>query len=291
MNKKMRTYVICALGVCLCLMAGTFAAAQSTKELWILHTNDTHSRIEPLGDDAQPSEYAGKGGYVRRAAFVGMMRKEHPDLLLLDCGDYSQGTPYYNMFRGEVEIRLMNQMGYDAATIGNHEFDFGLENMARLFRMADFPIVCANYDFTGTVLEHLVKPYIVLKRNGLRIGIFGLSPVLEGLVQASNCKGVRYNDPVAVANAVASHLKGKEHCDLVVCLSHLGWQPVPNNPMCDECLIAHTRNIDVVLGGHSHSYFEKPVFYENLDGEEVPLQQMGKNGVFVGMMQLELEKE
>lgn len=291
MDKRRKIGMACALGACLCWMTGSFAVAQEVKELLILHTNDTHSRIEPLDEDAQPAEYAGKGGYARRAAFVGMMRKEHPDLLLLDCGDYSQGTPYYNMFRGEVEIRLMNQMGYDAATIGNHEFDFGLENMARLFRMADFPVVCANYDFTGTPLEHLVKPYTVLQRNGLRIGIFGLSPVLEGLVQASNCEGVRYNDPVATANAVASLLKGKEHCDLVVCLSHLGWQPLPNNPMCDEYLIAHTRHIDVVLGGHSHSYFEQPVYYENLDGEEVPLQQMGKNGVFVGVMSLEFEKE
>ena len=291
MDKRRKIGMACALGACLCWMTGSFAVAQEVKELLILHTNDTHSRIEPLDEDAQPAEYAGKGGCLRRAAFVEMMRKEHPGLLLLDCGDYSQGTPYYNLFKGEVEIRLMNQMGYDAAAIGNHEFDFGLENMARLFRMADFPVVCANYDFTGTPLEHLVKPYTVLQRNGLRIGIFGLSPVLEGLVQASNCEGVRYNDPVATANAVASLLKGKEHCDLVVCLSHLGWQPLPNNPMCDEYLIAHTRHIDVVLGGHSHSYFEQPVYYENLDGEEVPLQQMGKNGVFVGVMSLEFEKE
>ncbi len=280
-------YLTLLFVICFCSQL----AAQAQKELFILHTNDTHSRIEPLEKNSSVSEQAGNGGYIRRATFIKEARKEHKDLLLFDCGDFSQGSPYYNLFKGEVEIRLMNEMGYDAGTIGNHEFDFGLENMARLFKLADFPIVCANYDVKGTVLENIVKPYVILKRDGLKIGVFGLSPKLEGLVQQSNCKGVIYLEPNEVANKMAYLLKNEEKCDLVICLSHLGWQPGINNPACDEDLIAHTRNIDVVLGGHSHSYFEKPIFYKNLDGKEIPLQQMGKSGIFVGQLKLTFNKE
>ena len=146
----------------LCLVsADSVSSGQSGKQLFILHTSDTHSRIEPISAEAA-DEYAGMGGVVRRAGFVKQFRGKHPDMLLLDCGDISQGTPYYNFFKGELEVKMMNLMGYDAMTIGNHEFDFGLENMAELFRMADFPVVCSNYDVTGTVLEGLVKPYITL---------------------------------------------------------------------------------------------------------------------------------
>lgn len=280
-------YITLLAFLCFC----SLLAAQGQKELWILHTNDTHSRIDPVEKNNPIAAQAGKGGYIRRVTYIKEARKEHKDLLLFDCGDFSQGSPYYNLFKGEVEIRLMNEMGYDAGTIGNHEFDFGLENMARLFKMADFPIVCANYDVKGTVLENVVKPYAILKRNGLKIGVFGLSPKLEGLVPQSNCKGITYLEPNEVANQVAYLLKNEEECDLVICLSHLGWQPGLNNPACDENLIAHTRNIDVVLGGHSHSYFEKPIFYKNLDGKEIPLQQMGKNGLFVGQLKLTFQKE
>lgn len=207
-------------------------------------------------------------------------------MLLFDSGDFSQGSPYYNMFKGDVEIRLMNEMGYDAGTIGNHEFDYGLDNMARLFQIAKFPIVCANYSVEGTVLEGIVKPYVILHRNGLKIGVFGLGPKMEGLVQQKNYEGLVYNDPVKCANEVADLLKNKKHCDVVICLSHLGWKGTDS----DEVLIPATRNIDVVLGGHSHSYFEAPVYYKNLDGVEVPLQQMGKNARFVGRMVLKFQK-
>ena len=178
-----RISIYCLLILCVSLAA----SAQRTKQLTILHTSDTHSRIEPI-DSHAADQYAGMGGVVRRATFLKDYRAKHPDVLLFDCGDISQGTPYYNLFQGEVEVKMMNLMGYDAMTIGNHEFDFGLDNMARLFRMADFPVVCANYDVTGTVLEGLVKPYVVLNRNGMKIGVFGLSPKMEGLVQADNVK-------------------------------------------------------------------------------------------------------
>jgi 5'-nucleotidase len=261
-------------------------SAQHTKELWIFHTNDTHSRIYPLPTYESDTLIAGKAGYVRRITLVKQLRAEHPDMLLFDCGDFSQGSPFYNIFKGDVEISLMNEMKYDAGTIGNHEFDFGLDNMARIFRMAHHPIVCSNYGFEGTVLEGLVKDYVILNRNGVKIGVFGLSPELKGLVASVNYGDVTFRDPYVEAQRVADILKDKEHCDVVICLSHLGWQGQPNT---DEELIAKTRNIDIVLGGHTHHYFEEPVWYNNLDGQPVPLQQMGKHGAFLGQFKVELE--
>lgn len=260
-------------------------SAQSEKKLYLLHTSDTHSRIEPISPQAA-DEYAGMGGVVRRASFVKQFRKEHPNVLLLDCGDISQGTPYYNFFQGELEVKMMNLTGYDAMTIGNHEFDFGLENMARLFRMANFPVVCSNYDVTGTVLEGLVKPYIILERDGLKIGIFGLAPKMEGLVQADKCDGIVYNDPIKVAQQMADLLKEQENCDAVICLSHLGIRTASPEGASDENLVGKTRNIDVILGGHSHTLMEKPVVYLNADGQDVPVLHSGKSGIFVGEVEL-----
>lgn len=279
-----RLYII---GLLFALMAGSASAQQ--KELYILQTSDTHSRIEPIpAQTADPA--AGMGGVVRRATFVKDFRNEHPDVLLFDCGDISQGTPYYNLFKGEVEIKAMNLMKYDAMTIGNHEFDFGLENMERLFRMADFPVVCANYEVKGTVLEGIVKPYVVLERSGLRIGVFGISPKLEGLVQADKCEGVVYKDPVATAQQMADLLKEKEHCDVVVCLSHLGIQPGADaSEEYDNNLVAKTRNIDIILGGHTHTNMEQPSVYQNADGKNVPIMHVGKSGVYVGKMKLTLD--
>lgn len=274
-------FLFAALSLCGAL------AAQNVKELLILHTNDTHSRVEPIPVTDPNPEYAGKGGFVRRATLVKELRKQNKDLLLFDCGDFSQGSPFYNMFKGEVEVKLMNEMGYDAGVIGNHEFDFGLDNMARLFQMANFPIVCANYGVEGTVLEGIVKPYVILEREGMKIGVFGLSPALEGLVQAKNCAGILFESPIEAAQRVAHLLKVEEKCDLVICLSHLGWR---GHPYSDETLIPNTRNIDIVLGGHSHSYFDKTLFYKNLDGKEIPVQQMGKNAVYVGTMKVKMEK-
>lgn len=268
-------------------VAVTLTAAAKGRQLLILHTNDTHSCVLPLNPNLADTMLAGRGGFLRRAAMIDQMRKEDKDLLLLDSGDFSQGSPYYTMFKGDVETELMNIMGYDAATIGNHEFDFGLENMARIFRKANFPIVCANYDFTGTVVEGLVKPYVIIKRKGVKIGIFGLSPKLDGLVMASTCAGVRYSDPIKTANAVADKLKNEEKCDVVICLSHLGWDEAGLN---DMEMMAKTRNIDLVLGGHSHSYFKTLNHVRNLDGKDVPNDQNGKHGIFVGKITLSLEK-
>lgn len=264
--------------------------AQSAKQLHVLQTSDTHSRIEPVDAAADPA--VGLGGVVRRVSFVEEYRRQHPDALLLDCGDISQGTPYYNMYKGEVEIKAMNLMKYDAMTIGNHEFDFGMENMARLFRMAEFPVVCANYDVTGTVLEGLVKPYVVLVRDGVRIGIFGLGPKLEGLVQADKCEGVVYKNPVEAAKETVRQLREEEACDVVICLSHLGFIPgAPPSDMYDNNLVGVTSGIDLILGGHTHTDMQQPASYQNAEGKPVPIMHVGRNGAYVGVLTLTVEEE
>lgn len=255
--------------------------AQADKCITILHTSDTHSCIEP-------DSKTGLGGYVRRATFVEQMRKEKPQALLVDCGDFSQGSLYYNLFKGAAEVVLMNVIGYDVATIGNHEFDFGLDNMMRIFAMAEFPIVSTNYDFTGTPVEAFVRPYHIMKVDGVRIGFVGVGPQLEGLVAEANCKGVKYHDPIAAADSVAAILKEQERCDVVVCLSHLGWKT--GNGVDDEHLIAGSRNIDLVLGGHTHSYFKEPLYYKNLDGRDIMLMHVGKNGQYVSETVIGLNK-
>lgn len=272
------------LAVGLFLVSCIASLAQQSVELRILHTNDTHSCVMPINPNSADTAQADKGGFVRRATLLRELREKEPGLLLFDCGDFSQGSAYYNLYKGEVEVKLMNAMRYDAATIGNHEFDFGLDNMARFFQMADFPIVCANYKVEGTVLEGLVKPYAVIERKGLRIGVFGLGVRLEGLVSAENYKGIVYEEPISVANKIATLLKKQEQCDLVVCLSHLGWDI---DGLDDTELVPQIRNVDIVLGGHSHTYFEKPIVLKDADGNDVYCNQMGKNGRFVGSLLLQ----
>ena len=271
------------------LLLFTAVGAYAQKHLEVLHTNDTHSCIMPLNPNLADTAVAGRGGFLRRVAMIKEERAKNPDLLLIDSGDFSQGSPFYTMFKGDVEVGLMNLMGYDAVTIGNHEFDFGLENMARIFKMAKFPVVCANYDFTGTCVEGLVKPYVIIKRNGLKIGLFGLSPQLEGLVDLSKCKGVTYLDPIEVGNRVAAELKHDKKCDAVICVSHLGW--LRPDEMGDQKVLASSKDIDLVLGGHSHSYFKALRYVNNADGKAVPVDQNGKNAMYVGKLTLSFDKK
>ena len=271
------------------LLLFTVVGAYAQKHLEVLHTNDTHSCIMPLNPNLADTAVAGRGGFLRRVAMIKEERAKNPDLLLIDSGDFSQGSPFYTMFKGDVEVGLMNLMGYDAVTIGNHEFDFGLENMARIFKMAKFPVVCANYDFTGTCVEGLVKPYVIIKRNGLKIGLFGLSPQLEGLVDLSKCKGVTYLDPIEVGNRVAAELKHDKKCDVVICVSHLGW--LRPDEMGDQKLLASSKDIDLVLGGHSHSYFKDLRYVNNANGKAVPVDQNGKNAMYVGKLTLSFDKK
>ena len=255
-------------------------SATAQEKITILHTNDTHSCIEP--------EKNGNAGVVNRALLIEELRDSlgKENVLLFDCGDFSQGSLYYNTFKGAVEIDLMNAMGYDACTIGNHEFDFGLNNLARLVAMAEFPVVCANYDFTGTVCEGLVKEYAVIERGGKRIGVFGLSPDPVGLVAKEYYEGIDFISPVEATNDAVAALK-KEKCDVIVCLSHLGWRI--GNEYNDERLASETAGIDIILGGHSHDYFEQPLVYKNRDGKDVVMQQMGKNGRYLGHVTLTFE--
>lgn len=260
------------------------------KTIVILHTNDTHSQIFPFSKNISDKLKADMGGSLRRVTAVKKEREAACDspLLLFDSGDFSQGSSYYTSFHGDVEIGLMNIMGYDAVTIGNHEFDFGLDNMARLFRMAEFPVVCSNLDFTGTPCEGLVKKYIVLERGGKKIGIFGLSPLLEGLVSAKNFGDTKYYDPVPVAKEMVEVLRDKEKCDYVICLSHLGYEEAPPATIDDERLVHQTTGIDLVLGGHSHTYMEKPAKVKNADGIPVDVNQNGKSGIFMSRFEVKL---
>ena len=263
-------------------------SAQKQKQLVVLHTGDMHSTILPINSQLPDTMRAGRAGMIRRIEMLRQEREKHPDLLLFDTGDFFQGSAFYTMFKGEVEVGLMNRMGYDAVMIGNHEFDSGLEQMARIFRLANFPIVCANYDFTGTPVEGLVKPYIIIKRNGVKIGVFGIGKKLEGLVAAKNCVGVKYLDPAKVALETATMLKEEKKCDVVICLTHLGWKVGGDD---DQYVIQNSRNIDLVLGGHTHTYFVDDRYEKNLDGKDVLVDHEGKHSIFVGRMILNLHSK
>ena len=269
------------------LLSGLTADAKKHKQLVILHTNDTHSTILPVSPNIDDKEIAGRGGFLRRVNMIKEQRQQNPDLLLFDSGDFSQGSGYYTLFKGEVEVGLMNLMGYDAATIGNHEFDFGLDNMARIFRLANFPIVCSNYDCTGTVLEGLVKPYITLKRNGVKIGVFALSPTLKGLVFDGNCEGLVYLDPAETAQKYIDLLRKQEKCDVVICISHLGWK---DSEYTDEQMLQGVEGCDLVLGGHTHTYMKELEYAPDKTGKQIPVDQNGKHGAFIGKLLLNLEK-
>jgi 5'-nucleotidase len=269
------------------LLTGLTVSAKTKKELVVLHTNDTHSCVMPLKTNLADTTLAGRGGFLRRVNMIRQERQRHPDLLLFDSGDFSQGSGYYTIFKGEVEVGLMNQMGYDAVTIGNHEFDSGLDNLAKLFRMATFPVVCSNYDCTGTVLEGLVKPYIVIRRQGVKIGVFALAPKLKGLVSDRNCEGIAYLDPAETAQKYIDILRKQEKVDIVICLSHLGWA---ESIYPDEKFIRQIEGCDLVLGGHTHTYMSKLEYAPDKTGKMIPVDQNGKNGVFVGKLVLSLQK-
>ena len=246
--------------------------------LTILHTNDTHSQIEPKSNN--------QGGYARRMGLIEQERKADKNLLLLDAGDFCQGTPYFNIYKGRVEIDAMNKMGYDAATLGNHEFDNGLDTLATILQLAKFPIVCANYDFTGTALENIVKPFTIIRKGQLKIGVFGLGCDPKGLISDKNFLPVQFQDPYPVAQAMADTLRA-QNCDIVVCLSHMGTYGKAPEDVCDTTLAAHTRGIDVIIGGHTHQLYDH-LRIANLDGDSIPVCQMAKSGIYLGKIMLYL---
>ena len=285
--KMMNSKRLTSLSLILFLLS--FSPAVAQKQLTILHTNDTHSCILPLKANLADTMLANRGGFLRRIAMLKEQRKEDPQLLLFDSGDFSQGSSYYTMFKGDVEVGLMNQMGYDAGTIGNHEFDFGLENMTRLFKMAQFPIVCSNYDFADTELADIVKPYVVLKRKGVKIGVFALCPPLQGLISTKNYGPLRFLDPIEATKRMVRVLRQEQKCDLVICLSHMGWEESKEFP--DPQIFTATEGVDLVLGGHSHTYMKQLEHLTDQAGHDVSVDQNGKHGVFIGKLVLTMEKK
>lgn len=270
------------------LLAMVSADATQPKKITVLHTSDTHSCILPLSEELSDTMIAGRGGFLRRIDMLKQERRKDKHLLLFDCGDFSQGSSYYTMFQGDVEVGLMNRMRYDAVTIGNHEFDFGVENMVRLFKKADFPVVCSNYDFADTELKNIVKPYLVLKRKGVKIGVFALCPPLNGLVSKKNYGPITFLDPIEVTEKMVHLLRVEKKCDVVICLSHLGWEL---SECSDNLLIQNTSGIDLVLGGHSHTYMDEIKYEIDKAGHQIPVDHEGKNGVFVGKIEMTFNKK
>lgn len=254
-----------------------------TKRITILHTNDVHSQIDPLPNNHY--KYPGLGGFARRATIIENVRRENPNTLLLDAGDIFQGTPYFNYYGGELEFKLMSTLKYDVATLGNHDFDNGLKGLLLPLQIAKFDLVSSNYDFKNTVLDGKISKYRVLEKDGVKIGVFGLGIELEGLVNKRLYRETVYLDPVEIAQEMTRVLKELEQCDLVICLSHLGYQYKREpNKISDLILAEKTKDIDLIIGGHTHTLLPKPTVVENAVGQKVLINQCGKSGVFMGQV-------
>jgi len=274
------------------LTAGTIVAAAlpqfyscSGKEvtITILHTNDVHSQIEPLAADHH--KFPNGGGFAKRAALIEKIRQENKHVLLFDCGDIFQGTPYFNFYKGQLEIELMNKMRYDAATIGNHEFDNGITELAKQIKKAEFPFLCSNYLFDDTPLEGKTLPFKTFKKGAIKVGVFGIGIQLEGLVNKDFYGNTIYLDPIAAANKTARMLKEKEGCDYVVCLSHLGYK-YRDDKVSDVNLAENSSHIDLILGGHTHTFMQEPAIVNNTIGKEVVINQMGWAGIYLGRLDI-----
>lgn len=261
-----------------------------TKQITILHTNDVHSYVDPF--PANHPKNPNKGGVARRAAVIKMIREENPNVLLVDAGDIFQGTPYFNYYGGELEFKLMNLMEYDVATIGNHDFDNGIDGLMTQLKKANFEMVSANYDLKNTVLDGLVSPYTLKMVDGIKIGIFGLGIALQGLVDVRNSKETKYLDPVEIATDTARLLREEKKCDLVICLSHLGFKYTDDaSKICDVLLAQKTENIDLIIGGHTHTFLEKPVVELNRAGKKVLINQVGCYGLNLGRIDFYLTQD
>ena len=254
-----------------------FANQDLISKITILHTNDMHSRIEPFNS----GKNKGLGGMAQRSTIIKNLRKENKNVLLLDAGDIFQGTPYFNYYGGELEFKLMSEMKYDAATLGNHDFDNGLIGLKRQLKHAKFPFLIANYDFKETILKNTFKPYKIFKKENIKIGVFGIGIELDGLVPKELYKETKYNDPIECSNYYSYKLKNELGCDLVICLSHLGFI-YGSDKISDTILAQKTRDIDLIIGGHTHSFLKKPKILTNLRGENVIINQVGWGGINIG---------
>ena len=258
----------------------SFASAK-TRHLTVLHTNDVHSYIDPF--PADDPKNPNRGGVSRRAFLIEEIRKENPNVLLLDAGDIFQGTPYFNYYGGEIEIKLMSMMKYDLATMGNHDFDNGIEGFYEQLPHAKFDFVSANYDFSKTILDGIVKPYKIFHKDGIKVGVFGLGVELQGLVDKRNYKETVYLDPIEVSQTIVSELKTRHNCDLIICLSHIGFD-YKNDPekVSDLRLAAATSDIDLIIGGHTHTFMERPTVVKKKVGKDVIIKQVGCYGLNLG---------
>ncbi|MBC8985318.1 metallophosphatase [Pedobacter sp. N36a] len=283
----LKTGGVVAAAAALNLNAFDALAAGDMVKLTILHTNDVHSRIEPFPMDG--SKYEGLGGTARRSALIKSIRAKEKNVLLFDAGDIFQGTPYFNKYGGELEIKLMSEMNYDAATMGNHDFDNGLAGFYKQLPHANFPILCSNYDFSNTLLNKSTLPYQIFKKQGIKIGVFGIGIKLAGLVGEINYGDTVFLDPVKTANQTASLLKNELKCDLVICLSHLGYK-YDSDRDSDQKLAKNTRNIDLIIGGHTHTFMDQPEDVLNLDGKITTINQVGFAGINLGRLDYYFER-
>jgi 5'-nucleotidase len=257
------------------------------QDLVILHTNDTHSNIEPLSSGRNK----GLGGYQRRADYISEVRRDHKNVLLLDAGDYNQGTPYFTLFKGDLEVKLNNAIGYEVTCLGNHEFDNGQQDLARRLSGAKYITLCANYDFSKSPLKKYVKPYTIINKGGYKVGIIGLLINLRGYVSESAQAGIEYKNPIPVADSLAHILRDRERCDLVICLTHLGYNDGTPDYPSDLDLAAATSDVDIIIGGHSHTFLEKPTMTANRDGKPVMVTTTGAYGVYVGRIDITFPKK
>lgn len=254
----------------------------------ILHTNDIHCHIDPFPETDPPS-YAGKGGLARLSALIKKIKNETKNILLVDAGDMFQGTPYFNFYQGELILKVMSQMGYEASTIGNHEFDNGLEGIEASLGFAHFPLICSNYDFSQTILRDRFPAYKIFNKQGIKIGVYGLGIELAGLVQKKSYAETRYLAPVETALKMESFLKNEKHCDLVICLSHMGLK-YRDNKISDTLLAAETKFTDLIIGGHTHSYLKEPLQLKNANGDRIIVNQAGWAGLILGRIDFILDK-
>lgn len=259
------------------------------KKITILHTNDVHSHIDsfPSDDPLNPNG----GGVIARANIINKIKKDNPNTLVLDAGDIFQGTPYYNYFGGEIELKLMSKMGYNACTIGNHEFDNGLKKLSESLKYANFSFINSNYVFKNTPIENKIKKYEIYIIDGIKIGIFGLGIELKGLVEKKLFDGVKYLDPIEITNDITNKLKNEFKCDLIICLSHLGFSYNKKDIISDLILAKKTKNIDLIIGGHTHTFMNKPVKVTNLVGEKVLINQVGCFGINIGKIDFYLSNK
>lgn len=256
-------------------------------KITILHTNDVHSHIEPF--PSNHAKFPGQGGFARRAALIKQIRSEEEHVIVLDSGDIFQGTPYFNFYKGELEIKLMGAMGYDAGTIGNHEFDNGSEELAKQIKKANFPFIISNYNLKGSDLENLTQPYKIINKGAVKIGIIGLGIDLEGLATANNYPNIYYQDPIIEGDKNAKYLKETEKCDFVIALSHLGYE-YKNDKVCDITVANKTKNIDLILGGHTHTFLKQPTPIKNLANNDVYINQTGYGGLKLGRIDMLFDK-